>query len=98
MSWASAPCFVKENYVHSRERCTVYTTVSSDTSSPATKPSFLFKGKGKRVKLNPPRGVNVQWSDSGSFRVQNLLDMIKTVPMHKNIWNKSDCYIYLRKR
>ena len=94
MSWANADCFVKENYMHSRERCTVYTTVSSDASRPAPKPSFLFKGKG-RVKVNAPQGVKVQWSDSGSFRVNNMIDMIKTIPVHQNIWNKNDCYIYL---
>lgn len=95
MSWTNADCFVKENYMHSRERCTVYTTVSSDASKPAPKPSFLFKGKGKNVKVKPPAGVNVQWSDSGSFRVNNMLDLIQTVPAYQNMWNKNDCYIYL---
>ena len=43
--------YVKENYKLSRERATVFTQTSSD-SSIDLKPEFVFKGKGTRTK-NP---------------------------------------------
>ena len=42
--------FVKENYMLSRERVTVFTQVSSDPKINLP-PEFLFKGKGTRTKV-----------------------------------------------
>lgn len=44
------------------------------------KPEFLFKGAGKRVQLNPPEGVNVQWAPKGSYRLENMEAMIEQLP------------------
>lgn len=44
------------------------------------KPEFLFKGAGKKVKLNPPEGVHVQWAPKGSYRLENMQAMIKRLP------------------
>lgn len=51
--------YVKEKYMLTRERVSVFTIVSSDPAYPAPKPEFLFKGAG-RVKLQPPTDVKVQ--------------------------------------
>ena len=37
---------VKENYMLSRDRITVFTQESSDKSNPLPLPEFVFKGKG----------------------------------------------------
>ena len=57
--------YVKENYMLSRERVTVFIQTSSD-SSIDLKPEFVFKEKGMRTKLNPPSGIKFQWSECGS--------------------------------
>ena len=73
-------CFVKENHHLSRERCTVMTIASS--SNQIRKPSlgFVFKGKGKRDKLNPPDKVTIQWTEKGSYRLENILKYVESLP------------------
>ena len=44
------------------------------------KPEFLFKGAGKRVHLDPPEGVHVQWAPKGSYRLENMEAMIARLP------------------
>ena len=63
--------YVKENYMLSHERATVFTQISSD-SSINLKPEFVFKGKGTQIKLNPPSGIKFQWSENGSYRIDQL--------------------------
>ena len=46
MNLKGTDAFVKENYMMSRERITVYTQFSSDDKV-KVKPEFVFKGKGK---------------------------------------------------
>ena len=56
-------CFVKENHHLTRERSTVPKIQRSTHSSNATKTShleFVFKGKGIRVKVNPPERATTQ--------------------------------------
>ena len=60
MAMSSEDCHTKENYMHGHERVTVFTQMSSDGKAAAPKPEFVFKGKGVRVKLNPPRGIIFQ--------------------------------------
>ena len=78
LSFTGSDCNVKEQYMHSRERVTAMTFMASSRDAPL--PEFIFKGKGKRVKLEPPKGVNFQWSDSGSYRQENVLKTISTLP------------------
>ena len=71
--------YVKENYSLSRGRATVFTQVSSDPTANFI-PEFVFKGKRTRIKLNPPEGMKVQWSDSGSYRLECMLKTIENFP------------------
>ena len=59
LSFTGETTFVKENYMLSRERITVFTQVFSDKSSPLTLPEFVFQGKGTRIKFNQPKGTKV---------------------------------------
>ena len=43
LSFTGETTYVKENYMLSRERITVFTQVSSDTSNPLPLPKFVFK-------------------------------------------------------
>ena len=56
--------YVKENYSLSRERITAFTQVSSDPVI-VVKPEFVFKGKGTRIKQNPPDGIKYHWAPKG---------------------------------
>ena len=56
---AAQTTFVKENHSLSRERITAMTSVASQKQSTAPKLEFVFKGTGKRVKLNPPKGLTL---------------------------------------
>ena len=63
--------------VSNRERVRVterkgeFTSVSSHPEIKIL-PEFVFKGKGKHVKLSAPENVHLQWSDSGSYRLEQL--------------------------
>ena len=48
--------YVKENSMLSREKETVFTQISFD-STIYLKPEFVFKGKSMRTKLNLPSGI-----------------------------------------
>ena len=86
--------FVKENYILSRERATVFTKTSSN-SSINLKPEFAFKGKGKRTKLNSPSGIKAQWSESGSYRIDQLKQTIMNLPNRFNPFTSKDFAIYV---
>ena len=51
--------YVKKNHSLSRERITAMTSLASGRPFSTTELEFIFKGTGKRVKLNPPSGVVV---------------------------------------
>ena len=72
--------YVKEDYMLSRERVTVFTQMSSQTNAPAPLPEFIFKDMGQRVKLSPPAGVYVQWSPSGSYRLEHMKETLGHLP------------------
>ena len=95
MSFKNLDAYVKENYSLTRERATVYTQVSSDPTMNLI-PEFIFKGKGTRTKLNAPDGVKVQWSDSGSYRLEHMLNTIGNLPnRNNNPFSKKDWAIYV---
>ena len=85
---------VKENYMLSRERATCFTQLSSDPKI-TLKPEFVFKGKGTRTHLNPPNGMNYQWAPKGSYRIEQMLDMIKHLPNRFNIFTEQGYAIYV---
>ena len=72
-------CNVKERYMHSRERITLFTTVSSSASQKPPRPEFVFKGKGIRVMIENNEQAKVQWSDSGSYRLENVLQTVSNL-------------------
>ena len=59
----SLACFVKENYHLTQERSTVVTIASSSNAIKTPPLEFVFKGKGIKVKVNPPERATAQWSD-----------------------------------
>ena len=73
-------CFVKENSHFSRERATVMTIVSSTNKIETPPIEFVFKGAGKRVKVNPPAKTSVQWAEKGSYRLEHILKFIENLP------------------
>ena len=72
MNFAGVETYVKEDYMLSRERVTVYTQISSQADAPTPAPDFVFKVMGQRVKLNPPPGVHIQWIPSVTFRLEHI--------------------------
>ena len=79
LSLKSEEVFVKENYMLSRERVTCFTQLCSDPKI-ELKPEFVFKGKGTRTHLTPPKGVHYQWAPKGSYRMEQILGMIDKLP------------------
>ena len=95
MSFKKLDAYVKENYSLTRERATVYTQVSSDPTMNLI-PEFIFKVKGTHTKLNVPDGVKVQWSDSGSYRLEHMLNTIgNLLNRNNNPFSKKDWAIYV---
>ena len=77
-------CFVKENHHLTQERSTVM-TITFSSNAIKTPLEFVFKGKGIRVKVNPPNRATAQWSDKGSYRIEHVLKYIEslpTIPIH----------------
>ena len=87
LSLKSETVFVKENYVLSRERVTCFTQLCSDPKVTLL-PEFNFKGKGTRSHLVPPEGVNYQWSRKWSYRIEQMLRMIKKLPNRFNMFTE----------
>ena len=56
------------------------TSVASNKTASSPNLEFIFKGVGKRVKLNVPNNVSVQWDPKGSYRLEHVLKFIEKVP------------------
>ena len=78
----------------SRERVTCFTQLCSDPKVDL-KPELVFKGKGTRTHLTPPEGVNYQWPPKGSYRIEQILDMIKQSPNRFNMFTEKGYAIYV---
>lgn len=98
LSLRDCPTYVKENYMLSRERVTVYTQASNKKGL-AIRPQFVFKGKGTHLqsKLNRPDGVTSHWSPKGSYRLKTMKATIKTLSNLKaqNIFSQRQWAIYI---
>ena len=79
---ASQITYVKENHSLSGERITVLTSVASNKTASSPNPEFVFKGVGKRVKLNVPNNISVQWALKGSYRLEHVLKFIEKVQLN----------------
>ena len=88
MSFTGETTYVIENYMLSRERITIFTQVSSDTSNPLPFPEFVFKGKGTRTKLNHLPGIKSHWAPKGSYRLNTMLDTIANLPNNSTCFHK----------
>ena len=47
------------------------------------------------MKVNVPPGVKYQWSPSGSYRLEHLLQTIKNLPNRFNPFTHKNCAIYV---
>ena len=95
LSFTGETTYVKENYMLPRERITVFTQVSSDTSNPLPLPEFVFKGKGARTKLNHSPGIKSHWTPKGSYRLNTMLDTIANLPNRFNMFSQSNYALYI---
>ena len=86
--------YVKENYNLSRERITVFTQLCSDPGV-ILKPEFVFKGKGTRTVLHPPKGIKFNWAPKGSYRLEQMLRTISNLPNRFNIFTPKNYAIYV---
>ena len=78
----------------SRERVTVFTQVTNKESIKLD-PEFVFKGKGTRTKVSVPDSVKYQWSPSGSYRIDQMLETISHLPNRYNPFTQKDFAIYV---
>ena len=83
--------YVKENHSLSRERITAMTSIASGRSFSTPELEFVFKGTGKRVKLNSPSGVTIQWTPKGFYRPDHVVKSCDQVPAQP-------CAIFLQKQ
>ena len=59
------------------------------------KPEFVFKGKGTQTHRTPPEGINYQWAPKGSYRIEQILDMIKQLSNRFNMFTEKGYAIYV---
>ena len=78
----------------SRERVTCFTQLCSDPKV-QLKPEFVFKDKGTWTHLTPPEGVIFCWSPKGSYRIEQILDMIDSLPNWFNMFTQQKFAIYV---
>ena len=55
----------------------------------------MFKGKGNRIKLNPPQDAKFQWAPKGSYRLEHMLNTIANLPNRHNIFTHQNYGIYV---
>ena len=65
--------YVKENHSLSRERIAAMTLLTFVRPFSEPELEFVFKGTDKRVKLNLPSGVTVQWAPKGYYRLEHVV-------------------------
>ena len=75
----SQSTFLKGNYMLSMDQATVMTTALSQNSYPPRSLEFVFKSKGIQEKLNPPKGVTVQWAENGFYKLEQFFKFVSTL-------------------
>ena len=55
----------------------------------------MFKGKGRRTHLTPPKGVHYQWAPKGSYGIEQILGMIDKLPKQFNMFTEHSFPIYV---
>ena len=94
LNFKNSTTYVKENYMLSRDRVTVYTQVSSSNDIKLS-PEFVFKGQGKRVTVNVDESIKVQWCPSGSYLLKHMQKTIENLPNRYNPFNLKNMAIYV---
>ncbi|CAL4062693.1 unnamed protein product [Meganyctiphanes norvegica] len=95
MTHQNQAAYVKENYTMSRERASVYTQLSTEPQNTMPTPEILFKGKGVGVHINPPQNMSVQFAPKGSYRLENMLKMVKTLKKRRHIIPQNEYSLYI---
>ena len=89
LSFKNHKAFVKENHHLSRQRVTVFTQIASNENIQLV-PEIVFKGTGKGLpRFTPSSGTRYQWTDKGSYRLEQLMETIKHLPNRFNIFSSS---------
>ena len=78
----------------SRERVTCLTQLCSDPKS-ELKPEFVFRAKGTRTHLTPPKGVHYQWAPKGSYQIEQILGVINKLPNQFSMFTEQSFAIYV---
>ena len=95
LSFKNKEVFIKGNHHLSRELVTVVTQIATD-GGVVLYPEFMFKGTGKRPpKLTTPPNVHYQWAPKDSYHLQQLLETMKHLQNHFNIFSHSNFAIYV---
>ena len=55
----------------------------------------MFKGKGIRTHLTPPKGVHCQWAPKGFYRTEQILGMTGKLPNRFNMFTEQSFAIYV---
>ena len=95
LSFTGETTFVKENYMLSQERMTVFAQMSSDKSNPLPLAEFVSKGKGTQIKLNHLKGIRSHWAPKGSYRLNTMFDTITNLPNRRNLLMESNYALYI---
>ena len=45
--------------------------------------------------MNPPKGMNVQFAVKGSYRLENMLEMVKQLKNRHNLFSQKDYALYI---
>ena len=90
----SEEAFAKVKYMLSRERVTCFVQLWSNPKGDL-KPELLIESKGTQTHLTPPEGVNYQSVPKGSYRIEQILDMIKQLPNRFAIYVLDDYSVHL---
>ena len=93
-SFKGEDIFIKENYMLSRERVTVFTQISRNKNIKLN-PEFIFKGKGIQTKVAALDSVKYHWSVSGFCRLDQMLKTISNLPNCYNPLTPKDFAIYV---
>mmetsp|Transcript_6581 Transcript_6581/g.9511 ORF Transcript_6581/g.9511 Transcript_6581/m.9511 type:complete len:197 (+) Transcript_6581:266-856(+) len=95
LSFTGETTDVKESYMLSQERVTVFTQGFTDPARPLPDPEFVFKGKGTTTKLNHSPGIKSHWSPKGSYCLDTMLSTIENLPNRYNMISESNFALYI---
>ena len=73
---------------------TAFTQISSHPEIKIP-PEFVFKGKGVCVKLSAQENVHFQWSDNGSYPLEQLKKSIDNFPNRFHPFSQKNYAIYV---